>query len=83
MTKPLCPHNDEFGHPCKRQMYALHDDLHPSNSTKIIVLQCFSMNDKHKVEIKEPIPGWDSFREMRNEIVPACGRRLTEKDSRN
>lgn len=82
MTKPLCPFLDEFGHPCNRQMYALHDDLHPSDGIKITVFQCFSLNDKHKVKLKELIPGWDDFRDKTSpqKPIPPTAKRISEEE---
>ena len=72
MTKPLCPD-------CGKGMYRIGLDLDPSVGLQTEEWQCYSLNPKHKLFVTEPIPGWD-FRTQRNEIVPANGRRLTEKD---
>lgn len=69
MDKLLCPFWDELGNPCNRPMYALPPESLPSNGVEITIWQCFSLNDHHKCENKEPIPGWPKEREINTRAI--------------
>ena len=75
MTKPLCPY-------CGKGMYANHPELYPSDGVQITTWQCFSMDNKHKVQREEPIPGWDNFRDKTTpqKPIPPTAKRISEAE---